>query len=430
MDGTVSVIIIAAVIVLAAVIVIIIMGSLMRKMRDGYERSMQQMLESTKEQLGQFREFNSAQIKQYQDSNIDQMIMYQTANTEQIRTFQQANVEQVRLLAESNEKKLEEMRRTLSEGMELLRNETDRKLAEIKGTVDEKLQTTLEKRISESFKNVSDQLEQVYKGLGEMQTLANDVGGLKKVLAGVKTRGILGEVQLAAILEEILTPGQYDTNVATIPGSKERVEFAVKLPGRADGFVYLPIDSKFPGEKYAQLRDAQDEGDKALVEAAYKALESVIKSEAKDIHEKYVSPPYTTNFAIMFLPFEGLYSEVVNRGLVEELQRKYQINVAGPSTMAALLNSLQMGFRTLAIQKRSGEVWTVLASVKTEFETFEEALNKMKGHLNQTSDDLEKLIGTRTRAIERRLREVQLLENDSVDDIFEIEDITAADDQQ
>lgn len=387
MDGTLVIIIVAFVVIIAAVLVIIIL-----------QNSMRNMFSMMRDSQDQFRDHTS----------------------EQIRLYQSANIEQVKLLSETNEKKLEEMRRSVSEGLEAVRSETDRKLAEIKGTVDEKLQTTLEKRISESFKSVSEQLEQVYKGLGEMQTLANDVGGLKKVLSGVKTRGILGEVQLGAILEEILAPGQYDTNVATVPGSRDIVEFAVKLPGSgSDSVVYLPIDSKFPGERYAQLKDAQESGDKSAIEAAYKALEYVIKQEAKDIHDKYIAPPYTTNFGIMFLPFEGLYSEVVNRGLVEELQRSFMINIAGPSTMAALLNSLQMGFKTLAIQKRSNEVWEVLAAVKTEFETFEGALNKMKTHLNQTSDDLEKLIGTRTRAMQRKLKGIQTLENITDDDIFD-----------
>lgn len=248
-----------------------------------------------------------------------------------------------------------------------------------------------------------------------MQTLANDVGGLKKVLSGVKTRGILGEIQLGAILEEILAPEQYETNVATVPGSTERVEFAVRLPGSDGKAVYLPIDSKFPGDRYAQLLDAQEQGDKAAVDAAYKALEQVIKSEAKNIRDKYINVPNTTSFGIMFLPFEGLYAEVVNRGLVETLQRNYQVNITGPSTMAAYLNSLQMGFRTLAIQKRSNEVWEVLGAVKTEFDKFDKLLEKMQSHLLQTTKDLELLAGTRSRAIRRKLREVEAL--DSVDSV-------------
>ena len=328
---------------------------------------------------------------------------------------------QMQSLERSNEARLDKMNAAITEGMSSIREETGKKLNEIRGTVDEKLQTTLEKRISESFRTVSEQLEQVYKGLGEMQTLASDVGGLKKVLSGVKTRGILGEIQLGAILEEILSPEQYETNVATVPKSSERVEFAVKLPGK-DGSVYLPIDSKFPGERYAQLVEAQESGDRERVEAAYKALETVIKLEAKDIRTKYVEVPYTTNFGIMFLPFEGLYAEVVNRGLVEVLQREYQINVAGPSTMAALLNSLQMGFKTLAIQKRSNEVWELLGAVKTEFDKFEEVMSKMQSHLNQTSNDLEALMGTRSKAIRRKLRAVQQLDDESAASLLEIDE--------
>ena len=264
--------------------------------------------------------------------------------------------------------------------------------------------------MSESFKTVSDQLEQVYKGLGEMQSLAADVGGLKQVLSGVKTRGILGEIQLGAILEEILAPEQYGTNVATIPGSTQRVEFAVKLPGADGQTVWLPIDSKFPGDTYAHLQDALASGDAQAVEAARRALEQVIRAEAKDIRTKYVEPPYTTNFGILFVPFEGLYAEAVNMGMVERLQHDCQVNLAGPSTMAALLNSLQMGFRTLAIQKRSNEVWQVLGAVKTEFAKFNDGLLKLQERLRQSDQELDKLIGTRTRAINRKLRQVQSLD--------------------
>lgn len=310
-----------------------------------------------------------------------------------------------------SEQKLEALRQSMLRSMQDMRQENAKKLDEIRGTVDEKLQDSLQKKITESFQTVSQQLEQVYKGLGEMQHLAADVGGLKQVLSGVKTRGILGEIQLGAILEEILSPEQYETNVATIPGSRERVEFAVKLPGTDGEPMYLPIDSKFPGDTYMHLQDAQESGDKAAVEEARKNLVAVLKKSAKDIRDKYVEPPYTTVFGILFLPFEGLYAEVVNQGLIEVLQREYSINVAGPSTMAALLNSLQMGFRTLAIQKRSNEVWKVLGEVKTEFTKFEEVMIKMQNHLQQTSNDLENLMGTRTRAINRKLRSVQQLED-------------------
>lgn len=318
-----------------------------------------------------------------------------------------------------SEQKLEALREAMLRSMQDMRQENAKKLDEIRGTVDEKLQDTLQKKITESFQTVSQQLEQVYKGLGEMQHLAADVGGLKQVLSGVKTRGILGEIQLGAILEEILSPEQYETNVATIPESRERVEFAVKLPGNDGEKVYLPIDSKFPGDTYMHLQDAQESGDKLAVEEARKSLTAVLKKSAKDIRDKYVEPPYTTTFGILFLPFEGLYAEVVNQGLIEVLQRDYSINVAGPSTMAALLNSLQMGFRTLAIQKRSNEVWKVLGEVKTEFGKFEGAMEKMQTHLRQTSDDLENLIGTRTRAINRKLRSVQQLENAAETELLE-----------
>lgn len=312
-------------------------------------------------------------------------------------------------LEDSNTVRLDGMRGALVQGLNVIRADNNKKLDEIRGTVEEKLQDTLQKRINDSFRTVSAQLEQVYKGLGEMQNLAADVGSLKQVLSGVKTRGILGEVQLGAILEQILAPAQYERNVATVPGSNNRVEFAVKLPGQ-NGTVWLPIDAKFPGDTYAHLQAAQQRGDAAATAAMRKALYSVLRQEAKDIHEKYIEVPYTTSFGILFLPFEGLYAEVVNSGVTEVLQREYQITVAGPSTMAALLNALQMGFRTLAIQKRSGEVWTILGAVKTEFEKFGAGLQQMQRHLNQTGSDLEELIGPRSRAITRKLEAVQQLD--------------------
>ena len=322
---------------------------------------------------------------------------------------QQTMEQRLQGLEASNARKLEEMRKTLAESMAALQAQNAQKLDEIRCTVDEQLQDALQKRVTESFKAVNAQLEQVYKGLGEMQSLAADVGGLKQVLSGVKTRGILGEIQLGAILEEILAPEQYDTNVATIPGSTQRVEYAIKMPGADGGSVWLPIDSKFPGDTYAHLQDAQASGDAQAVENARHALELVLRSEAKDIREKYVEPPYTTAFGILFLPFEGLYAEVVNAGLLEVLQRDYQVNVAGPSTMAALLNSLQMGFRTLAIQKRSSEVWSVLGAVKTEFATFEDVLAAAQKRIEQTGAELDKLVGVRTRKINSKLRSVSVL---------------------
>lgn len=342
----------------------------------------------------------------------------QTMNASMVKQMQ-AMDQRLQHLDQMNEQKLDALRQSMAASMQEMRQENAKKLDEIRGTVDEKLQDTLQKKITDSFQTVSQQLEQVYKGLGEMQHLASDVGGLKQVLSGVKTRGILGEIQLGAILEEILSPEQYDTNVATIPGSRERVEFAVKLPGNDGEKVYLPIDSKFPGDTYMHLQEAAASGNPQAVTEARKNLETVLKKSAKDIRDKYVEPPYTTTFGILFLPFEGLYAEVVNMGMIELLQKDYGINVAGPSTMAALLNSLQMGFRTLAIQKRSSEVWQVLGAVKTEFAKFEDVMQKMQGHLQQTSKDLDTLMGTRTRAINRKLRDIQQLEEPDAQRLLE-----------
>lgn len=306
-----------------------------------------------------------------------------------------------------NAQSLENIRRSVDEKLESIRRENLRQLDEMRQTVDEKLQKTLEEKMNKSFSLVNERLEQVYKGLGEMQTLAVGVGDLKKVLSNVKTRGILGEIQLGAILSEILSKEQYEENIATKKGSKNVVEFAIKLPSDGAGTVYLPIDSKFPGDTYSALRDAVESGDRQSIESAKKALVQRIKGEAKDIHDKYVDPPNTTEFAIMFLPFEGLYSEVVNMGLVEVLQREYKVNIAGPSTMAALLNSLQMGFKTLAVQKRSAEVWKILGGVKTEFDKFNDVLVMTQQRLDQANKELDKLVGVRTRQIQRQLKDVE-----------------------
>lgn len=304
---------------------------------------------------------------------------------------------------------MENTRKSVQDGMREIRSENTRQLEQMRATVDEKLQKTLDERIAQSFKLVNERLEQVYKGLGEMQTLASGVGDLKKVLSNVKTRGVLGEIQLGAILEEILSPEQYEANVITKPGSKNFVEYAVKMPGAGDDVVYLPIDAKFPLDAYHQLADAYDAADTALIEAAGKVLETRIRQFAKDIRDKYIDPPHTTDFGIMFLPIEGLYAEVVRRDMVEQLQRDYRVNIAGPTTMAAILNSLQMGFRTLAIQKRSGEVWKVLGAVKTEFDTFGAVITAAQTRLEQANKELDKLVGVRTRQIQRRLSEVSSL---------------------
>ena len=301
---------------------------------------------------------------------------------------------------------LENIRTTVDKNLRAMQEDNNKKLDDMRQIVDEKLQKTLSERMNESFRLVNERLEQVYKGLGEMQTLAQGVGDLKKVLTNVKTRGIVGEIQLGAILEDILAPDQYEVNVATRPGSRNVVEYAVKLPVEDGGHVWLPIDSKFPGDTYGALRDAYEDGSREQIDACARQLVATLKAEAKDIHDKYLEPPYTTDFGILFLPFEGLYAEVVNRGLVEVLQRDYHVNIAGPSTMAALLNSLQMSFRTIAIQKRSGEVWNVLGAVKTEFDKFEACLTQTQTRLDQASRELDKLVGTRTRAIKRKLKGV------------------------
>ena len=399
--------VILVIVIVLAILVVLLWSKINRieqhSPQDALRRELEQQLFCLKQDIG-------AGIQGLGSSNVQTIAQL----SELLKDNQKVAMEAQRQQLEQMEKSL----RTKQENMLFIVKE---QLEEIRGTVDEKLQTTLERRISESFKTVSQQLEQVYKGLGEMQSLASDVGGLKKIMSGVKTRGNLGEYQLAGILAELLAPEQYDTNVATIPKSSERVEFAVKLP-HEDGTVYLPIDSKFPAETYAQLRDAQESGDRKAVEAAYKNLENVIKSEAKDIRTKYVAVPYTTNFAIMFLPAEGLYAEVVSRGMVEALQRDYQVNVAGPSTMAAILNSLQMGFKTLAIQKQSSYAWQVLGAVKTEFEKFGEGLKKMQTHLDLTSKDLDALITTRSNQMQRKLREVERLDERRAAQLLELAD--------
>ncbi len=307
------------------------------------------------------------------------------------------------------DRRLESIRLSVEKNLGDIREDNSRKLEEMRLVVDEKLQKTINERMTESFKLVNDRLEQVYKGLGEMQTLAEGVGDLKKVLSNVKTRGILGEIQLGAILEDILTPEQYDKNIATVPGSRNVVEYAVKIPVENGEFIYLPIDAKFPGDSYIALRDAYDTGSPEEIQGALCRLTATIRSEAKDIHDKYIAPPHTTDFGILFLPVEGLYAEVVSRGMVESLQREFRVNIAGPSTMAALLNSLQMSFKTIAIQKRSGEVWNVLGAVKNEFDKFSDALGQTQLRLEQATRELDQLVGVRTRQMQRKLRDVESL---------------------
>jgi DNA recombination protein RmuC len=331
---------------------------------------------------------------------------------------------EIKGLSAANEARLDKLRETVDKKLEQLREGNDAKLEEMRRTVDEKLHDTLEKRLGESFKLVSAQLEAVQSGLGEMRTLATGVGDLKKVLSNVKTRGTLGEVQLGAILEEILTPGQYDVNVQTKEGSRENVEYAVRLPGpdeRPDSCVWLPIDSKFPQEDYQRLVDASEIGDGDAVKLATASLVRAVKSCAKDIREKYLSPPGTTDFAIMFLPTEGLYAEVLRQpGLIDELMRNERIVVAGPTTLAAILSSLRMGFRTLAIEKRSSEVWQVLAAVKTEFGKFGGVLDKLQRQLATASKTVQET-GVRTRAMERKLRNVEELPDSASQSLLELD---------
>jgi DNA recombination protein RmuC len=328
-----------------------------------------------------------------------------------LRRFADSLGEQLRALAEGNEKRLAEVRAAVEQRLAALQEGNEKKLEQMRATVDEKLHATLEQRLGESFKQVADRLEQVHRGLGEMQTLARDVGSLNRVLTNVKTRGIVGEVQLAGLLEQVFTPEQYATNVETVPGSGSRVEFAIRLPGRReDGRpMWLPIDAKFPREDYERLLEAQDRADPAAVEVAARAMEARLRLEARSIRDKYVAAPHTTDFAILFVPTEGLYAEALRRpGLVQSLQNDHRITLAGPTTLLATLTSLQMGFRTLALEQRSAEVWEVLGAVKTEFAKFGDALAKTKKKLDEASSSIDQA-ERRTRVMARGLRAVEAL---------------------
>lgn len=353
------------------------------------------------------REEMSQSLKRFNDSVLAQMTEIANLQRSQLDIF----ARQMNNLSQTNEQKLEQLRKTVEERLHLLQQDNAQKLEIMRATVDEKLTSTLEQRLGESFKLVSDRLELVHKGLGEMQSLASGVGDLKKVLSNVKTRGMWGEIQLGNLLEQILTPEQYTTNVITKAGSNDRVEFAIKIPAKDgnDGIIYLPIDAKFPMEDYERLMDAQDQVNLPKIEEMGKALEYRIKTEAKTIREKYIDPPHTTDFGILFLPVEGLYAEVLRRpGLCEMLQRDYKVVITGPTTIAALLNSLQMGFRTLAIEKRSSEVWNLLSAVKTEFGKFVEILEKTQKKLQEASNSIDNAT-RKSRSIERKLKSVQTL---------------------
>jgi DNA recombination protein RmuC len=381
---------------------------------DRFERELRQELAQGRQEAAKAargdREEQSLSLSRLAQTLAAQLAQLGKLQAQQLESFAQ----QLSRLTNSNEQRFESLRLALEARLAAMQSDNALKLEEMRRTVDEKLHATLEQRLGESFKLVSDRLEQVHRGLGEMQTLATGVGDLKRVLTNVKTRGTWGEVQLEALLDQLLTAEQYGKNVATRPDSPDRVEFAIRLPGLATGEdeqrpVWLPIDAKFPLEDYQRLLDAQEHADPAALETAIKALEVRLRDEARKIRDKYVEPPYTTDFAILYLPTEGLYAEALRRpGLVDSLQRDLRICIAGPTTLAALLNSLQMGFRTLAIERRSSEVWAVLGAVKTEFGKFGEALEVTRRKLEQASRSIESA-GVRTRQIERKLKGVEAL---------------------
>lgn len=355
----------------------------------------------------QVREELNQSVRSFNDSVLARMAEIASLQRNQLDIF----ATQLGSLTKTNDLKLEQMRKTVEERLLLLQQDNSQKLDQMRTTVDEKLSSTLEQRLGESFKLVSERLEAVHKGLGEMQTLASGVGDLKKVLTNVKTRGIWGEIQLGNLLEQILTPEQYSSNVVTKAGSNDRVEFAIKLPARdgQDNTIWLPIDAKFPIEDYERLIAAQDQANLTLIEELGKSLENRIKLEGKTIRDKYIDPPNTTDFGILFLPVEGLYAEVLRRpGLCERLQREYKVIITGPTTLAALLNSLQMGFKTLAIEKRSSEVWNLLGAVKTEFNKFVEILEKTQKKLQEASNTIDTAT-RKSRTIARKLKDVQTL---------------------
>lgn len=356
----------------------------------------------------QGREESGAAVAALADSLLKRMSEIAGLQKDQLAIF----AEQLTALTSSNEGRMDKMREAVEERLRLLQDDNAKRLEQMRLTVDEKLHDTLEKRLGESFKLVSERLELVQRGLGEMQSLASGVGDLKKVLTNVKTRGTFGEVQLSSLLEQILAPGQYESNVETRKGSGQRVEFALKLPGR-DGVsgntVWLPLDAKFPQEDYLRLVEAQEIGDVSGALEAAKMLERAIRESAKNIRDKYLDPPHTTDFGVMFIPTEGLYAEILRRpGLFEVLQREFKVMIAGPTTLAALLNSLQMGFRTLAIEKRSAEVWNLLGAVRTEFHKFGEILDKTSKKLQEAGNQID-AAAVRTRAIEKKLKGVQEL---------------------
>ncbi len=385
--------------------------SIFEKNQENMERSIREESSKNRQESAflakQNREEMSGTFKLFSDSLLGRMTEISTLQKNQLDVFSS----QLLTLTQSNEAKMSQMRETVESRLKVLQDDNSAKLEQMRLVVDEKLHATLEKRLGDSFKLVSERLEMVHRGLGEMQSLASSVGDLKKVLTNIKARGMWGEVQLGALLEQILTREQYEQNVPTKKGSNERVEYAIKLPGRdgGDEMIWLPIDAKFPQEDYQRLVEAQEQANAELAEEAARQLENRIKLEARTIREKYIDPPHTTDFAILFLPVEGLYAEIVRKaGLCELLQREFRVVVAGPTTLAALLNSLQMGFRTLAIERRSSEVWALLGAVKTEFGRFGDLLDKTQKKLQEASSTIENA-ARKSRTIEKKLRDVQAL---------------------
>ncbi len=407
-----------------------------RTLQDSQEKGLARLERELREELSRGRREDTEESFRDREERAQSANLLAQALSTQVGQFGASQAERLEAFArELNrfslglDERFERLKIAVEGRLTAMQADNAAKLEEMRRTVDEKLHATLEQRLGQSFKLVSDRLEQVHRGLGEMQTLAAGVGDLKRVLTNVKTRGTWGEVQLAALLEQLLTAEQFSANVITRPGSNERVDFAIRLPGKGDGaVVWLPIDAKFPIEDYQRLLDAQDRCEPALVEEAARAIESRLKGEAKSIHEKYVSPPHTTDFAMLYLPIEGLYAEALRRpGLAEALQRDYRVSLAGPTTLAALLNSLQMGFRTLAIEQRSAEVWAVLGAVKTEFGKFGEALAHTKKKLDEASNSISKA-ETRTRQLSRRLKEVEALPVGEAEQLIGITDLDGEDD--
>ena len=408
----------------------------LRRLQEAQEKGLERLERELREELARSRREDAEEAFRDREERAQSATLLGQAVTTQVGQFGTLQAERLEAFARelsrfslSLDERFERLKMSVEGRLTAIQADNASKLEEMRRTVDEKLHATLEQRLGESFKLVSERLEQVHRGLGEMQSLAAGVGDLKRVLSNVKTRGTWGEVQLSALLEQLLTGDQFAANVATRPGSGERVDFAIRLPGKGDGaLVWLPIDAKFPIEDYQRLMDAQEKGEPALVEEAGRAIELRLKSEARSIREKYVAPPHTTDFALLYLPTEGLYAEALRRpGLADTLQREWRVSLAGPTTLAALLNSLQMGFRTLAIEQRSAEVWAVLGAVKTEFGKFGEALAHTRKKLDEASNSISKA-ETRTRQLSRKLRDVEALPAGEAEQLIGVADFDGEDD--